>query len=75
MWAYLISTYNSASDVDFLFLHLLPGLYSIDYGSNTNCVNSVKNISWVLDGGYITNGVNRDVPSAHTYYPMGILSF
>jgi hypothetical protein len=45
------------------------GSISVDCGSNANYVDSVRNISWVPDDEYITNGVNGDVPSAQTYYP------
>ncbi len=47
----------------------MPGSISVDCGSNANFVDSVRNISWVSDDEYITNGVNGDVPSAQTYYP------
>jgi hypothetical protein len=69
VWTYLISSYSSTSDVDLLFLHLLPGSISVDCGSDANYVDSVRNISWVPDDAYIINGVNGDVPSAQTYYP------
>jgi hypothetical protein len=47
----------------------LPGSISVDCGSNANYVDSVRNLSWVPDDEYITNGVNGDVPSAQAYYP------
>ncbi|CAM6012356.1 unnamed protein product [Sphagnum balticum] len=55
--------YMSTNDGNSLFSNHVP---------NNNVeieLNSVRNISWVSDDEYITNGVNGDVPSAQTYYP------